>query len=795
MINLALYGKTQEFIDYSLDQHPEKMTFITPNPQIADTLRARFDSLGRQIESITISKFIQNEFESLLPDIERENFKGKSDLILVLGAVWKKLGKDNNYIDFMRAFNLLTEFRSFSVSEHVLETVLEFYDEELASGVLWLHRFISQLGMIDEHLSYFMLAEKLREIEPPPEYETGRTLIFYGFDYMTASQVDLLKAFSLREEVIIPFYFEAYQKSTQLDWIRWFETQDTQEVALGESYTVDKENEIVHFPKNYLGKELLGLTKTQKVEAVILGNKGLNREIFFEVPLEQIKMKIPIEVFTQSFQGLSQKIEQIVRLSTTPVVDLEQFLKQESLTAIKDAHYPLLKCCTLFLNKIKEWSELSEENIEITYFDFQIIKDACFLDLPRVNLTKLDSEFNFRLGSLTDIENYKQQKIVFAMNSTYTGLKGIGSNFSENVEKYLTSIGPIRRAELDRSVLQAKFKEFVDDNQVSFLVEHGLDEEDSSVSALFSPFKFAKTDKQFDLQLPKQVYIKERKKTDLSTLSASKLQSYLDCPQKYYFQYIEKLMPQVKLKGELDPLELGQIEHKIIESYFEYGQAWDENYFLEIIEKVLGPYFSEKNITEKDSYYVEVKTYTQTTIQQLLNLRQKFQMNFQFEKPFEQIENNLNYKGFIDLFAFNNDMNMIVDFKRSNSIFSTYTAILNFEKIQLWFYLKNLMRQKILTDEKKTIIGYIDLSNFENSTFFTDSKSAMSEIKGLWGLTRVKLLDNFEDLINDYDEFENELIEKLKQEQEFLPDPLNNKVCTFCALANICPRKGSHGNT
>ena len=105
----------------------------------------------------------------------------------------------------------------------MLEAVLENYDEHLASGVLWLHRFMNELDLIDEHRSYFLLAETLRQGDLPVEYIVDKKLIFYGFDFMTASQVDLLKALALRDEVVIPFYSEAYKQTNNFDWINWFD--------------------------------------------------------------------------------------------------------------------------------------------------------------------------------------------------------------------------------------------------------------------------------------------------------------------------------------------------------------------------------------------------------------------------------------------------------------------------------------------------------------------------------------------------------------------------------------------
>ena len=178
MLNIVLIHKTNDFFDALISEKILVGTIVTPNPKIADGVRKRLPSQGA-VDAITISKFIKNELTALGDQEVLERYKGKSELILILGAIWKKIGR-NNIVDFKRAFNLLTEFRSFSISDQVLETVLEHYDEELRSGVLWLHRFLAQLELIDEHQSYFYLSEKLRAGDLLPSYETQRNIVFYG---------------------------------------------------------------------------------------------------------------------------------------------------------------------------------------------------------------------------------------------------------------------------------------------------------------------------------------------------------------------------------------------------------------------------------------------------------------------------------------------------------------------------------------------------------------------------------------------------------------------------------------
>ena len=55
----------------------------------------------------------------------------------------------------------------------------------------------------------------------------------------------------------------------------------------------------------------------------------------------------------------------------------------------------------------------------------------------------------------------------------------------------------------------------------------------------------------------------------LKSISASKLQTYIDCPRKFYYQNVERVFPKLIFEQKLTPIDLGRIEHEVIEKYFE----------------------------------------------------------------------------------------------------------------------------------------------------------------------------------------------------------------------------------
>ena len=162
MLTLLQISKLQDFYGYNFENEyalsPEVLV-VTPNPTIADQIRNSFKNAQQKTESVTISKFIKDELGSLLDESLLESFRGKSELNLLLGAIWKKVGEKNDYIGFKKAFNLLTELRSYSMNPQVFETVLEHYDPELARVVQIMHQILEDMEIIDEHKSYFLLSE------------------------------------------------------------------------------------------------------------------------------------------------------------------------------------------------------------------------------------------------------------------------------------------------------------------------------------------------------------------------------------------------------------------------------------------------------------------------------------------------------------------------------------------------------------------------------------------------------------------------------------------------------------
>ena len=151
MINIILYEHSKDFYKNSTWSalKEKKLTIVTPNPAFADIARLKFAELDIEIEAITISKFIEDEFQKLTHTSEKTSLSGKSDLMsLLVGLLNIKFsGWDVEF--FKSVFNIVTDIRSYSLSQEVLESVLEEGPDDIKEAALLFSLVIGELGLID----------------------------------------------------------------------------------------------------------------------------------------------------------------------------------------------------------------------------------------------------------------------------------------------------------------------------------------------------------------------------------------------------------------------------------------------------------------------------------------------------------------------------------------------------------------------------------------------------------------------------------------------------------------------
>ena len=276
----------------------------------------------------------------------------------------------------------------------------------------------------------------------------------------------------------------------------------------------------------------------------------------------------------------------------------------------------------------------------------------------------------------------------------------------------------------------------------------------------------------------------------ITNYSASRLQTYLDCPQKYWLNYILKQSKRVILPEEMSPLELGLLEHRVIELYLSKYSEYDEDVLDELIKVEINKV--DKKLNDEitlQNILIELKSYTKNIILELVALKEKFNLKYTFEKD---IKNNFNNAiGSIDCYAESKDFNLILDFKRGASSIPTNKGLFEFDKLQLWFYLNQVSQANPDFVKKEFLWGYVNLGELDKSLIYASSKDLKASVssKDSKLLAKVNVLkDDFLDELEKYKVFESETLNSLNSERKFLASPRKDTVCNFCDLKNICTR-------
>ena len=778
MRKIVLFNQTDNLYQYINNfAHSQKKTLIiTPSPNYSDMLRTQLVGHSSQFQVITIAKFIRDELQSLFDEEILRNFKGKSELLLELSTVFKRMFPDEEYAFFEQSFTLLTDFRSFSLSSDVLESILDQYPTKMKKAVLGMHNVLEALGYFDEHKSYFTLSERLRAGDLPIEYDENREILFYGFDFLAPSQVDLLKAFSIRSDVYIPVYAKVYDKKSHLDWIEWLECEETEEID--ESIELNKSN-ILTFPKNYLSKvlyEILG--EGDGHIQLLLSNKKLTLENLVMAGVDRLSFKIPLEFMIEDVEAVYHELSKNISDYDFPDKIIEM-----SSNALKEENFKRYKVLSLFNNIFHEWNEIKSDTDEFGEYHLKILKEVVLLDLPRVSAIGKNNSSKIDLIDFQNIESIKNDRpLLFCLTSDFSNFKSSVTPYLEGVEKYLATIGPIRNSELEKQVLLAKVRNILLHENINVFIEEGLVEEDVDIAGLFD-FEESDENKFSVGGIKKTKYPHYNQVENFEFVpSATSLQTYIDCPRQFRLKYIEGMSSVLTYPDRLNKLELGRIEHAIIEKYVTGKERYNNAELIAMIDYEIKKQFSSKQISEQilNEVRVEIESLTGPIIEKLFSLIHtgKFKIDFEIELS------NPDVRGSIDCVLRSDEEIFLLDFKRGDFSIPTKKDFLDFEKIQIWFYLNHYANP----NNTPMTFGYINLSQNEKSLIFStyDNTSLLAELLE----TRQYQIEEFSNVMKEYKGVEENLIKQIEEDKYFKANARKAQTCDFCNFNLYCEKVG-----
>jgi hypothetical protein len=764
---------------------------------LADTAREKLAShLASSVECLTIAKFRQEQIQELEIDFTENDYSQKSKLMLFLATIYARVSDEKNYIFFEKCFNYFTEFRSFTLDDEILNSILEKIEPEIQKSVLYFHHVFNSMNLVDEHGTYFLWSDKLRSGNLPIKYPQGRSLIFWGFDFMSASQVDLIKSLAIRDDVYIPFSQDVFVRSNELDWIKWLApSPDLVELlpAMEQDFS----------PIKYLEFELGNMAKTMKSH---FGNSQPNMNIYLlerelgledisEIPFSLVHYKTKVDIFEIALNEIFQEI-----LTINHTFSFEVLCKQ--LTGMKSAavdtqNFRKLKVIQSFFENLNYWNGLSEENIVLGEFELKTIYEATKLNLPRIYGINQNIA-NINILSKKDILNEVPNGInVVCAKQAYGPLKNSDSLLNKEVEQILATIGPVKRAELEYLLFKQKLKEVLCTENSILFIENKLADHDLGWSEIFKDFSFSEiqtnlnveTNSGYQFNLPRSIVRMEK-------ISYSRLQSYIDCPRKYYHQYVEKLAKNIIVNNTFSPSQLGTLEHKVIEKHFKQFSSFNEKNYHEFLITCVDEFLKSESLNVDLALYqgiiAEITDYTRAIIENLYTLQSHFNLSYTFEKKIQD-SGDKRYTGSIDFFA-QGPVQFLIDFKRSAASIPSNAEILDLRKIQLWHYLLRMQGSDEFNSEKPFVIGYVNLSELSKSLLYTNisNEADLSLIAELLGVKKINSFSKeMQDVFKEFTVYETTLIQKIESDLFYEIKPVNKSVCMYCDLNVVCPKRSS----
>lgn len=737
---------------------------ICPSPQIADNLRLQIPEL----EILTISKWVTDHLKN--KGLVRAR---KSELMIKLAAIWRHYFQTHPTSLFLESFELFTELRSITLN---LELLSEFFkelgkelDEEVVKSIFLFWTFLDQEKIIDEHLSY----KKVGEVE------LAQDIVFTGFKHMSGVQIDMLRTLGENVEIAVTFPENVFNETFSSDWIKWLCPDGTIQKLIRKS---EHELSVSIIPKGKANAVVSKFLNTNPRYDLVLASSALGLSDYQEVQKEMTFFKTNEDIFLTEKKILISLFKS--KLAGNEIIDVESFknyLELAKLEFAKKKEFKKYKLVQLFQEAAGLYFELS--HIVDSYL-IEILEIVIGLNSPRVSLLTLNKEVNSFILNINDLSfKIEENPVVFLATSSLSGFRSNEKILSESMSKALSSIGPLKRSGLEFQLHKADIVSILDKKGTVLLIEEQVIESDIAWREILKSYNLSPYELEMNYSIKK---IKEILKPKITSgiyeqkfFSASKLQTYIDCPRKYYFTYIDKIENRPDERVNLGADELGQIEHKIIAQYFIFKSVnefeMDLVHHRKICEEIFHAYVSESklNINEsnKSNSLNEVTHFSLNGIMYLLDffkLKNAARVEFEISLP----KNSWGIVGSIDCIITGVDGKIsIIDFKRSAVAVGTKVETTTFKKIQIWVYLLVMKKANFDIDS----FGYLNLSEPGDGKLLFQEDDAVNLI---------------ETTLEKFTEYLEKTMIDINSIQDFLDRPREAKVCHFCPVALFCLKGG-----
>lgn len=774
-MHIVYFSQKDQFLA-EMDQIQGEKVFVTPSPLKADGLRSRLKNNASQ-DVITIAKFTSELINALWDGKEKPQLKRKSELLLIFGILKNKYLPDLGFEQFKEAYNVFSDLRSFTLDLDALSSVLEEQAESIRTAVQIFWKLLEVTNYLDEHGTYHVIAESLRSSEENDQLR--KTFIFWGFQHLNGQQVDLLKALSIRYEVVIPFPLTLKNKIKKTDWISWLQDSKTQEKELA-SESRSPRAKWISINSREVSLHLKELIKPH--DQIVLGVSKLSPLHMDIIPSQKVSFKIPHQILSFELSQIADKL----RLFSGNILELKDLLQKEiSLTK----NLKLIRGFYLYVESLEVIQEMTDEEIPVDGFFLKLLNEVVNLNQPRTSWVPVSqNELNIDLKDMSSLEDIdRKRRVFFCIDERFEDIQGLGQNYPESIQKSLTSLGPMKRNELELLFKQWEFRDLFSDADVTVLMNEGTLKHSLVWKRLFSEIELVPQEKTFvsKERILKDHFASLEKKSFEGTFSASKFQTFIDCPRKFYFNFVDKVFPDIVFEKDFDPMTSGTIIHEIIEMYFKRNLSLDD--IKSLTTEVMNKYIQMKSLKLPKETYLQrelVFLHRATNgIQFVKNLETMIgeKVEWKIEESFE-LSDELQVKGRIDCFGTSSKYAFLLDFK--SSVASTATEVADLEAIQLWVY--SLASKKKISPSQSIVMGYIVLDDPEKSTLLADSLDFQELIK----TNKFSKFHFFKDGLEEKLKAANEKLVALtlaiKSEKSFSAKPRKASQCDWCELNKVC---------
>lgn len=745
-IHRVLIDSIDDFYKLDFIEKNQTVKAICADPTRADNISHLIS--GRNIYPITIAQFVKELIKKENSDLK---IYRKSELFLELSVIWKKAGGKQLFNTFNAAFNLFTDYRGFTNNIELIEEILGEHPDELAQALRWFYAYMDLQQILDEQAAYKKCAEILENQNLSEE-----SYIFVGFSHFSAMQLELLNSLGTKTDIFIPAFRELEDELISTDWAFWLNTMGAEKLELS-SKDLERKAKVFTYPKGYLSETLKN--NVSNADKTFIFSKNSDIKDYLEADISQGFFKVQTDLFSMYIPEL-EKLEWSDK-------NLESKIEEYS----HSKNFVKLKLYLVLCETINHWRNISDENKEINDFDKKIILEILKLNLPRVsNIPVGKKSWNSAVVDLSRVETLDpSEKVCICVKNKGISLAHNNEAFSEKVKTFLVALGPIRNIKRERNQLQSYVKGFLANENISFFIEDGTLEENLFWNELeISEYQKSKISKEYKAvdYLADKI---NRKEEGAFKASASRLQTFIDCPRKYYFSYLNKLDIQKVYHSKFDPAEMGVMLHEIIENHYKNG---DHD---QVIAEVMKKYSRNKKIDrlnwEESRLKLKLKSRNaHNFLRNLLNEDPNIEINFEKFLVGEEVSGRIDCTWKSDILGIG-----IVDFKSSAFGIPSKKEHLEFRKIQLWFYLNHCG----LTIDDISYWGFVNTDEIAKSLMFSKKVNQISGIK-------TSVIDDLN--LNEFTLFSNSLLAAIQNETIFPAKIESTSACAFCPVSNLCPK-------